>query len=131
MKKVNEYVTQLLKLTREHLRQQMKDDPNAYKVLMKNLLIQGLIKLMEHQVFIRCRKEDVAVVEEIKDEAIGVYRKLIVTEVKKFQGQDPSIVPCKIILDTSKYLESIEENEASGKLGGFMLFAKKGRIVCS
>ena len=52
------------------------------------------------------------------------------TEVKRFEGKDPSSIPCKIIMDT-KYLESIEDNEASGKLGGMTLFAKKGRIVCS
>jgi hypothetical protein len=85
---------------------------------------------MEQQVFIRCRKEDVAIIESIQDEAIDTYRNLIVSEVKRFAGKDPSSIPCKIIMDT-KYLESIEDNEASGKIGGMMLFAKKGRIVCS
>jgi hypothetical protein len=49
--------------------------------------------------------------------------------VKKFEGQDPSVIPCKITFDT-KYLDSIEEND-SGSLGGFKLYAKKGRIVLS
>ena len=30
-----------------------------------------------------------------------------------------------------KYLDDIEDNETTGCIGGFKLFAKKGRIVCS
>jgi hypothetical protein len=55
---------------------------------------------------------------------------MIVSQVKRFEGKSAEDIPCKIVID-SKYLESIEDNEASGSLGGFKLFAKKGRIVCS
>lgn len=41
---VNEYVDRLVKETRDNLRTQMKNDPAAYKELMKNLLIQVSIK---------------------------------------------------------------------------------------
>ena len=40
MRMVNQYVDGLVKDTRQELRKQMKDDPAAYKELMKNLLIQ-------------------------------------------------------------------------------------------
>merc|ERR1712153_173306 len=106
----------------------MNSDPAAYKELMKNLLIQGLIKLMEQQIFIRVREADVHIIEEIQQEAIDTYRNLIVTQVKRFEGKDPSSIPCKIIIDT-KFLESVETNEQAGSLGGMKLFAKKGRIV--
>ena len=56
---------------------------------------------------------------------------MIVKEVVRFKGQNPSDIPCKIIIDTSKYLESIEDNEHQGIIGGMKLYAKKGRIVCS
>lgn len=39
MRMVNQYVDGLVKETREELRKQMKNDPAAYKELMKNLLI--------------------------------------------------------------------------------------------
>lgn len=55
---------------------------------------------------------------------------MMVTQVKRFAGKEPEDLPCNIIIDT-KYLESIEDNEAAGVLGGFKMFAKKGRIVCS
>ena len=66
----------------------------------------------------------------MKEEAIKQYKNMIVTQVKRFKGTNPSDIPCNIIID-DKYLQSIEENENTGCLGGFKLFAKKGRIVCS
>jgi len=58
MKKVNEYVEMLRKDTRAKIRERMSQDERQYKELLKNLLIQGLIKLMEPTLYIRCRKSD-------------------------------------------------------------------------
>lgn len=66
----------------------------------------------------------------MKEEAVKHYKNMIVTQVKRFKGTNPADIPCNIIID-DKYLQSIEENENTGCLGGFKLFAKKGRIVCS
>ena len=85
---------------------------------------------MEGQIFIRCRESDRAMFEEIQDEAVQTYREMIVSQVLRFQGKAPEDIPCNIIID-AKYLESIEDNENTGCLGGFKLYAKKGRIVCS
>lgn len=85
---------------------------------------------MEGQIFIRCREADVSIIESIQDEAVSEYRNMVVTQVKKFEGMNPEDIPCQIIIDQN-YLESIEDNELTGSLGGFKLFAKKGRIVCS
>lgn len=65
MVKVNEYVEMLKKEVTAQLRQQIKTDQNAYKTLLKDLLIQGLIKLMEGQIFIRCRQKDKALIESV------------------------------------------------------------------
>ena len=85
---------------------------------------------MEGQIFIRCREADLDIIKEVQDEAVQQYREMIVSQVKRFEGKAPEDIPCNIIIDT-KFLESIEDNEATGCLGGFKLFAKKGRIVCS
>ena len=130
MRKVNEYVDQLKQEMKQQVREKLKNDQAAYKDLMKNLLIQGLIKLMEGNIFVRCRESDVSVIESIKDEAIAEYKNLVVTQVKIFEGKDPNDIPCNIIID-GKRLESIEDNELTGSVGGFKLYAKKGRIVCS
>ena len=85
---------------------------------------------MEGQVFIRCRESDRAVIESILDEAVDTYKNMIINEVVRFKGKSVDDIPCNIIID-GKYLESIEDNETSGCLGGMKLFAKKGRIVLS
>ena len=91
---------------------------------------QGLVKLMEGQVYIRCREADVDLIKSVQDDAVQQYREMIVSQVIRFKDKSPEDIPCNIIIDT-KYLESIEDNELTGCLGGFKLFAKKGRIVCS
>lgn len=85
---------------------------------------------MEGQIFIRCRESDLKYIEAVQEEAVQQYREMIVSQVLRFQGKAPEDIPCNIIIDT-KYLESIEDNENTGCLGGFKLYAKKGRIVCS
>jgi len=55
---------------------------------------------------------------------------MIVSEVKVFAGKKPGDIPCNIIID-GKYLEDKDDNETTGVIGGFKMYAKKGRIVCS
>lgn len=55
IRKVNEYIESLKTDMRTEIRQTLKNDQAAYKELLKNLLVQGLIKLMEGQIFVRCR----------------------------------------------------------------------------
>jgi len=85
---------------------------------------------MESTVIIRCRKEDHEVLESVLEDATKTYKEMIVNEVVRFKGKSANDIPCKITID-GKYLESITDNEASGSIGGFKLYAKKGRIVCS
>jgi hypothetical protein len=56
---------------------------------------------------------------------------MVISQVSRFKGKSAEDIPCNIIID-GKYLESIEDKGAqNGCLGGFKLYAKKGRIVCS
>lgn len=55
---------------------------------------------------------------------------MIVDQVKAFKGKAAKDIPCKIVIDGT-HLEDIEQNETTGIIGGFKLYAKKGRIVCS
>ena len=89
-----------------------------------------MIKLIEPTVYIRLREADQSLFEEIQEEAVAEYKEMMVTQVKRFEGKEADDLPCNIIIDT-KFLESIEDNEQTGCLGGFKMFAKKGRIVCS
>ena len=78
----------------------------------------------------RCRESDKQLIESVIDEAVNTYKQMVIDQVVRFNGKSLEDIPCKITIDT-KYLESIEDNEATGCIGGFRLFAKKGRIVCS
>jgi len=55
MRKVNEYVEELKSQTKAQIREKMAKDKKAYKQLIEDLLVQGLIKMMEGNLFIRCR----------------------------------------------------------------------------
>ena len=85
---------------------------------------------MESQVHIRCREADKPLIESVINDAIATYKNMIIQEVIRFKGKSAEEIPCKIVIDT-KFLESVEDNEMSGSLGGFKMFAKKGRIVLS
>lgn len=111
------------------MKQQFEDDPDSYKELVKNLLLQGLIKLFEANILIRCRQEDVEIIQEVQDEVIEQYRDMIVSQVKMFEGKDPSEIPCNIMIDENNFLEGSDENAEQGCLGGFKMLAKKGKIV--
>ena len=84
MRKVNEYVEELRTQTKAQIREKMKKDKAAYKKLLEDLLVQGLIKMMEGQLFIRCRKEDVKLIEDVQATAIKRYQDLVVKEIKRF-----------------------------------------------
>ena len=50
-------------------------------------------------------------------------------EVRAFKDRD---VPCKVVFDQSRYLPEYDETEgAESCMGGVLLHARKGRILCS
>jgi vacuolar-type H+-ATPase subunit E/Vma4 len=53
---------------------QQKSNPSQYKELVRNLIVQGLIKLMEGEVHIRCRKSDLNIVLEVQEQAGEEYK---------------------------------------------------------
>lgn len=55
---VNELVQKLYKEAQTKMVEDMKRDTVKYKELLKDLILQGLIKLMEPEVMIKCRKSD-------------------------------------------------------------------------
>ena len=84
---------------------------------------------MEAEVTVRCRKSDHAIVVSILDSAADEYRKLMKREVKIFKDRE---VPLKLILEDSKFLSEFNDTEgADSCMGGIMMHARKGRIVCT
>ncbi len=129
MQFVNELVQKLYKEAQTKMVEDMKRDTVKYKELLKDLILQGLIKLIEPEVMIKCRKSDEAIVKQVMDAAANDYKSMMANEVLAFKGKD---VPLKLVLDEQRRLP--EFSGAAGTdscMGGIVMHAKKGRIVCS
>ena len=61
----------------------IKDDKDTYKKVLKDLMIQGFIKLLDNDVNIICKKEDVEVVESLVESAKNEFNDKIKNEAKK------------------------------------------------
>ena len=50
-------------------------------------------------------------------------------QVKALEGREP---PCVVTIDQEKFLPEYNENDPTNScLGGFVMYARKNRIVCS
>lgn len=62
----NDCLEKLKMETKVRLIQVMKSNPALYKETLKNLIIQGMIKLLEENVELLCRnKDEIAIVKEL------------------------------------------------------------------
>jgi len=124
-KRVNEGRLQVLK-EREKLMKQTQDktfeklgdlkkDPKAYEKLMRNLIIQGLIRMDEKTVEIQVIKEDLNVAKAVFEGATRDY----ISIMKKETGR---VVTPEVKMDETDFLPS-------ELVGGVMLKARKGKIV--
>jgi V-type H+-transporting ATPase subunit E len=90
-----------------------------YKKFLKELIIQGMIKLLEEEVVIRARKEDLPYIKSITAECETTFKRYM----KEQTGRDYS---SKIKLDEQNYM-----TEAQGaKYGGVVLASTDLKIVC-
>ncbi|KAL4509219.1 hypothetical protein ABPG72_018150 [Tetrahymena utriculariae] len=87
------------------------------KKLLKNLILQAMIKLMEPETTLRCLRNDVAVIEGLIKECQTEFNQLVQKECKK-------IIDSKIKIDKDNFLD---EN----LLGGIVLTCLNGNIVVS
>ena len=51
----------------------LKDDSDAYAQLLKDLLVQGLIKMIEPKIILKCRESDLDIINSIIDDARSEY----------------------------------------------------------
>ncbi|RLN92935.1 hypothetical protein BBJ28_00003339 [Nothophytophthora sp. Chile5] len=94
-------------------------DDNKNKVLLRDLMVQGLIKLFEPEVVMSVRTKDVRLAESVLKEATDKY----IAVVKKEANLDVS----KVKVTLNKVDEGML---AASKAGGVTLYAKQGKIVC-
>ncbi|KAL8241574.1 hypothetical protein R6Q59_014928 [Mikania micrantha] len=90
-----------------------------YEGLMKYLIVQGLLRLKEPSVLLRCRKEDVNIVHSVLDAAKAEY-------AEKTHVHEPKIIVDSIHLPPGP---SHNDPHALSCSGGVVLASRDGKIV--
>lgn len=86
--------------------------------------------MIEPQVILKVRKSDLALIKGLINDAIKKYKEIMLKEVASLNGKKD--IPCTVIVDEKNFLpEWNAADQTNSCLGGFMIFARKNRIVCS
>lgn len=104
----------------------ISSDTAKYKELLTNLIVQGLLRLLEPEVIIRCREVDRSVVESVLSAAATKYSKVLSSEA----GLNKTV---KVSVDKSgRYLPPPPSSDSNlpSCCGGVVLLTPDGRITC-
>ncbi|KAL6174796.1 hypothetical protein ACLB2K_051441 [Fragaria x ananassa] len=96
-------------------------DHKKYAKLLKDLIIQSLLRLKEPAVLLRCRKDDVHLVESILEAAAQEY------------AEKRDVHAPEIIVDHTVYLPPAPTHHnphVNSCSGGVVLASRDGKIVC-
>jgi len=98
----------------------VREDSEAYKQLLQGLIVQGLLRLKEPCIQLRCREIDVGLVEEVLQAAQDEYL------------EKAEVDSVEVNLDYSTFLPPPPEPDRVGSScsGGVVLASKDGKIVC-
>jgi V-type H+-transporting ATPase subunit E len=96
-----------------------------YTELLRYLIAQGLMTLMENGVTLQVRKEDLALVRKELPVAISLFQ----DTMKKSTGVVPSV---NVAIDETNFLPPAPKAgyEGAACVGGVVLSARNGQIVC-
>ena len=97
MQKTNEMVESLKGEAKKAMQEKMSSNRSEYSALLKKLLVQGLIKLIEPKVTLRCRESDHSLLEAVIDDAVSEYKQLMLSQVKALEGKGD--IPCVVTID--------------------------------
>ena len=131
----NKLLDQIKSETADRISSIVKEDKGKYKSITKDLILQvsltnkkGLLKLMEEDVTIKCRKSDVEMIKGLIDEITEIYIDRVTNEIPKLKGKT---VKCKITINEEDFLPENKDNSLNSCLGGIELIAHRNRIVCN
>ncbi|XP_067090494.1 V-type proton ATPase subunit E 1a [Osmerus mordax] len=80
LKTRDDMISDLLSEARQRLSEIAKD-PERYSVLLEGLIMQGFYQLLEPKVTIRCRQQDVSMVQAAVDKDIPVYKEMVKSNI--------------------------------------------------
>jgi len=111
----NGMILEMLEDSKKELMNLSKVDKAAYKKLLVQLMTQGLLKLQEKNVKVKCRKQDLKMVQSVQATAVKEYQ----AYMKKSCDVTPS---CTIEVDPERFID------AKGP-GGIWLSCHGGKII--
>jgi V-type H+-transporting ATPase subunit E len=116
----------IIKHVKEDVRKELNTvSSNAkYGDLIRALIIQGLSTVMENHVEVRCREEDLKVVEAQIKPSLKEFKELMKAEC----GIEPQ---CELVLNKENFLAPAPSDDNAGVscTGGVVLTARAGKIV--
>ena len=125
MQETAEMVDSLKMDAKIKLHENLSSDRGAYKQLLTDLLVQGLIKMIEPEQMLKVRKSDLELMREVVPEAVERYRDIMISEVQVLEGKSKDEVTCRVLIDDKSFLpEWNKEDQEHSCLGGFMIFAR-------
>ncbi|XP_003342034.1 V-type proton ATPase subunit E 1 isoform X2 [Monodelphis domestica] len=94
LKARDDLISDLIKEAKERLASIVKDTPK-YQVLLDGLVLQGLYQLLEPQMIVRCKKDDLPLVTAAVQKAIPLY-KLAAKRDLNVQVDQKTFLPAEI-----------------------------------
>ena len=86
--------------TRTQLIKKIRNNPDEYRKILKDLLIQGFIRLLDDRINVLCKKEDFEVVKSLMDEAKSEF----LEKLKKKKKKSAQINALQVTLDERYFL---------------------------
>ena len=123
MKERNDCVEKVKEETRDHILRTVVNPTNpTYRTALKNIIIQGMIKLLEPVLILISRKEDINLVRELIPECQREFEAIMIRETT---GEREYKTELRI--SDRDFLTP----ENGGECGGIILTSLDRRIVCS
>ena len=119
MKRRNECMENLRQSAREQMEQDFNKSNPKYVETLKKLIVQGMIKLLEEEVEIKVREDEVSLVQDMLDDCQSQYSEIMMRETQREYKTTLSVMEDKFLT-----------NDDGGRCGGVVLYAHKRRIVC-
>ena len=109
MRYTNELVQSLVLQAKVRMHRNLVAEPAKYEKLLKELLIQGLIKLIEPEIMLKVRQSDLSKVKDAIPGAIKTYKEMMLKEVKALTGKTD--IPCRVSVDERNFLPEWNEED--------------------
>ena len=98
MKTKNELVSNVINETLNKLKNFSSPTNEEYKKLLKELIVESMVKMLENQLYIQCREQDKEYVKTILKECEKMYENIMKKETNREYK-------CKLILDDKNFID--------------------------